>query len=41
MNVGFFAGADARACGVEGSALEMGVKSEVVEAAVGEAVAVI
>lgn len=41
VNVGFFARADALAGRVQGFALEVGVQGEVVEAAVGEAVAVI
>lgn len=41
VDVGFFAGADAVAGAVEGALLHIGVEGEVVEAAVGEAVAVI
>lgn len=41
VDVGFFTGADAGAGAVEGVALQMGVEGEVVEAAIGEAVAVV
>ena len=41
VDVGFLAGADAGTGAVEGVALQVGVEREVVEAAVGEAVAVV
>lgn len=41
VDVGFLAGTDAGAGAVEGVALQVGVEGEVVEAAVGEAVAVV
>lgn len=41
MDVGFFAGADAGACGLDGLALEVGVQGQVVETAVCETVSII
>ena len=41
VDVGFFANADAVACAVKSFVFKVGVKSEVVEAAVGETVTIV
>ena len=41
VDVGFFADADAVACAVESLMFKMGVKCEIVEAAIGETVTII